>query len=86
MIKTSMLLVIGAYRTIGTSFFGGSCRFEPSCSEYAVQCVHEHSAGRAMGLIARRFFRCRPGGSYGFDPVPRDLHTTSHLKVRSKLL
>jgi putative membrane protein insertion efficiency factor len=84
-IKTVMLLLIGAYRTIGTSFFGGSCRFEPSCSEYAVECVHQHSVGRAIGLIAKRIVRCRPGGSYGFDPVPSDLQKAPHLKVRARL-
>ena len=58
------------YRTIGTTHLGGSCRFEPSCSAYAVDAIKIHSPLYAIKLIGLRIWRCRPGGPFGFDPVP----------------
>lgn len=68
-----LLLLVGAYRTIGTNHLGGCCRFEPSCSEYAVEAIHLHSPLSAVRLIAVRIFKCRPGRAWGFDPVPAKL-------------
>lgn len=68
--QSFLLLFIGAYRTIGTTHLGGSCRFEPSCSEYALEAAKRHPPHKAFGLIVTRIWRCRPGGSFGYDPVP----------------
>jgi putative membrane protein insertion efficiency factor len=50
------------------------CRFEPSCSTYAVEALKTHGPVRGTALAARRILRCHPftalGGSQGFDPVP----------------
>lgn len=46
------------------------CRFTPTCSQYAVEAVERHGAGRGLALTARRLGRCRPGGPSGYDPVP----------------
>lgn len=69
-LKTLFLMLLGAYRTVGTGHLGGSCRFSPSCSEYAVECVHSHSPWVALKLIFMRIIKCRPGGPFGYDPVP----------------
>lgn len=68
--KGIVLLFIGAYRTLGTTHLGGSCRFEPSCSAYAVEAISTHHTHRALWLITKRVCKCRPGGPYGYDPVP----------------
>lgn len=68
--RNILLLFIGAYRTIGTTHLGGGCRFEPSCSEYALEAAKLHPPHKAVRLIAMRVSRCRPGGSFGYDPVP----------------
>jgi len=51
-----------------------SCRFEPTCSTYALQAIAAHGAGRGLLLAIKRILRCHPiswlGGSSGFDPVP----------------
>jgi uncharacterized protein len=46
------------------------CRFEPSCSAYAVEALQRHGAVKGLWLAARRLLRCRPGGRFGADPVP----------------
>jgi uncharacterized protein len=46
------------------------CRFEPSCSAYAVEALQRHGAAKGLWLAARRLLRCRPGGRFGADPVP----------------
>jgi putative membrane protein insertion efficiency factor len=70
-VMTSLaILFIGAYRTIGTSFLGGCCRFEPSCSEYAIECFHKHSFLNALKFTIIRLIKCRPLGPIGFDLVP----------------
>lgn len=61
---------VAAYRTIGTTHLGGSCRFEPSCSAYALEAIETHYIHKALWLITKRICKCRPGGPYGHDPVP----------------
>jgi uncharacterized protein len=48
----------------------GLCRFEPSCSQYALEAVRTHGALRGVWLAARRLGRCHPWGGCGHDPVP----------------
>ena len=46
------------------------CRFEPTCSAYAAEAVGEHGFWKGWGYALRRLSRCRPGGGWGYDPVP----------------
>lgn len=46
------------------------CKFEPSCSAYAVEALEQHGARRGAWLTVRRLLRCRPGAAGGSDPVP----------------
>lgn len=64
-----LLVAFRAYQVARTGRLS-PCRFTPTCSEYAVQAVHTHGAGRGLALTARRLARCRPGGPFGPDPVP----------------
>lgn len=68
--KGSLLFILAAYRTVGTTHLGGSCRFEPSCSAYALDAIETHNSYKALWLITKRICKCRPGGPYGYDPVP----------------
>jgi putative membrane protein insertion efficiency factor len=57
------------------------CRFAPSCSNYALEAITTHGAGRGGLLAVRRLLRCRPGGARGHDPVPaREAHPASRLR------
>jgi putative membrane protein insertion efficiency factor len=50
---------------------GANCRFEPSCSHYAIAAFATHGAWRGSALAARRILRCNPWHAGGDDPVPR---------------
>ncbi len=51
-------------------FFIGSCRFHPTCSEYAIEALKMHGAINGLYLTIRRILRCNPFFEGGFDPVP----------------
>jgi hypothetical protein len=63
-----------AYRMFISPLFAPVCRFEPTCSEYALDALHAHGPIKGIALTAKRLGRCHPitwlGGSSGFDPVP----------------
>ena len=65
-----VVFLIRAYQLLLSPFAGGACRFEPSCSAYAVAAVQEHGAWRGLQLALLRVSRCHPLGGHGFDPVP----------------
>ncbi len=47
-----------------------SCRFTPTCSEYALQALKKHGAIKGSWLTIKRLLRCHPWGGSGYDPVP----------------
>lgn len=49
---------------------GFGCRYQPTCSQYAIVAVREHGACRGSLLAGRRLCRCHPWAGFGFDPVP----------------
>jgi putative membrane protein insertion efficiency factor len=65
-----LLALLTGYKGLISPLFAGSCRFVPSCSEYARLAVVEHGALKGSWLAMRRLARCHPAGSHGFDPVP----------------
>ncbi|QFU90187.1 membrane protein insertion efficiency factor YidD [Amycolatopsis sp. YIM 10] len=65
-----LLLAVGFYRVVLAPVLPSSCRFTPSCSDYAQQAIRRHGAARGTWLAARRLGRCRPAGPRGHDPVP----------------
>jgi len=62
-------LPVRAYRLFLSPWMGRSCRFLPTCSEYALDALEHHGAMRGSWLAAARILRCRPGGGHGYDPV-----------------
>lgn len=65
-----MIAAVRLYQLALSPFLPPACRFEPSCSHYAIDALRLHGAGRGLLLTVRRIARCRPGGGMGFDPVP----------------
>jgi putative membrane protein insertion efficiency factor len=65
-----LALPVRAYRLVGSPWVGRHCRFQPTCSEYALEALERHGALHGSWLTMRRIARCRPGGGAGYDPVP----------------
>lgn len=47
-----------------------SCRFTPTCSQYAIEAIKKHGPFKGLYLAIRRILRCHPWGGSGYDPVP----------------
>ncbi|MBV9903518.1 MAG: membrane protein insertion efficiency factor YidD [Alphaproteobacteria bacterium] len=69
-----LIAPIRFYRAFISPLFPPACRFQPTCSQYAMEAIGTHGALKGMGLALKRLGKCHPitwlGGSSGFDPVP----------------
>ena len=63
-------LPVHAYRLLLSPWLGTNCRFQPTCSAYALEALEKHGGIRGSWLAIRRILRCHPGGGSGYDPVP----------------
>ncbi len=64
------LALLRGYKVLLSPMFAGSCRFQPSCSDYMAEAIRRHGAARGLFLGLKRLSRCRPFGGHGLDPVP----------------
>ena len=73
-------LLIRVYQLALSPLFAGSCRYRPTCSEYARQAIARFGALKGSYLAAARLLRCHPWGGAGYDPVPDEIafHTAHH--------
>jgi putative membrane protein insertion efficiency factor len=62
-------LLVRGYRSL-TAGRPSPCRYDPSCSTYALEALERHGALRGTWLTLRRLARCHPWGGHGWDPVP----------------
>ena len=70
--------IIHMYRWLISPLFPPRCRFEPTCSRYAIHALATHGFGRGLWLVCKRLARCHPyeklvkqlGPTFGYDPVP----------------
>ncbi|MBV8633007.1 MAG: membrane protein insertion efficiency factor YidD [Burkholderiaceae bacterium] len=69
--KTVLLWLVRAYQVALSPMFGPSCRFYPTCSNYAMDAIREHGALKGAMLAAVRLAKCHPWHPGGFDPVPK---------------
>lgn len=65
-----LILLVRGYQLLLRPLLGGQCRFEPSCSRYALACLEGHGAVRGGLLSMRRVCKCHPFHSGGYDPPP----------------
>jgi hypothetical protein len=70
------LFALRFYKLCLSMLFAGTCRFEPTCSQYAYQAIERFGVLRGVWLGSKRLARCQPfSGKFGFDPVPDQLST-----------
>ncbi|HMS43684.1 MAG TPA: membrane protein insertion efficiency factor YidD [Pyrinomonadaceae bacterium] len=67
--KVVVLSFISLYKTMISPFLPPSCRFEPTCSTYAMEAVEKSGAIRGTWLGVKRILRCQPFSKGGYDPV-----------------
>ncbi len=80
MIRAVLIALVRFYRLMLSPWLGSGCRFEPTCSAYALQALQQHGAGRGSYLTLKRLGRCHPWCAGGHDPVP-DNHLFSSLTL-----
>jgi uncharacterized protein len=66
----ALMLPIVFYRRFISPLFGPVCRYQPTCSTYALRALRTHGALRGGWLAVRRIARCHPFHAGGYDPVP----------------
>lgn len=69
-LSLALQAAVRAYQLLVSPLLPPSCRFLPSCSEYAAEAIERHGALRGVGLALHRLARCHPWGGSGYDPVP----------------
>ena len=76
--KTILLFLISGYRQFVSPLFPPTCRFQPTCSQYAMEAIASYGALKGSWLGIRRILRCHPFHPGGYDPVPaKDQHEST---------
>lgn len=65
-----LIALVRLYQLTVSPYLGRVCRFEPSCSRYAVACLQAHGAARGSLLSVKRLCKCHPLHPGGYDPPP----------------
>lgn len=71
--RALVLLLLRGYRRLLSPVLGPACRFEPTCSVYAIEAVERFGVIKGSVLAVRRVLRCHPFSAAGFDPVPASI-------------
>ncbi|MCZ2356860.1 MAG: membrane protein insertion efficiency factor YidD [Bacteroidia bacterium] len=69
-IQSFFVLLIRLYQWTISPWLPASCRYVPTCSEYAIQSIQKHGSLMGLWLAIKRISRCHPWGGSGHDPVP----------------
>ncbi len=89
MIKSALIALIRLYQLtlsrVLRAAFGPVCRFEPSCSRYAVACLQSHGVLRGSLLSAKRLCKCHPFHPGGYDPPPPPRHLAAAPPLNADL-
>jgi putative membrane protein insertion efficiency factor len=66
-----LIQLVRLYRIAISPWLGGNCRFDPTCSSYAIDALQIHGVVKGSWLAIKRMGRCHPWGGSGYDPVPK---------------
>ena len=70
MIGRLLIVVVRGWQLGPSKVLPPSCRYQPSCSAYAITAIQRYGAARGAWLALKRICRCHPWGKHGYDPVP----------------
>ncbi|MBV8883207.1 MAG: membrane protein insertion efficiency factor YidD [Chroococcidiopsidaceae cyanobacterium CP_BM_RX_35] len=71
--KRLMILLIRGYRVLISPLFPPTCRYQPTCSQYALEAIERFGMWQGSLLSLRRVLRCHPFHPGGYDPVPTEI-------------
>ncbi|MDR0712838.1 MAG: membrane protein insertion efficiency factor YidD [Bacteroidales bacterium] len=69
-VKLLLIWLVKFYRYCLSPLMPASCRFTPTCSQYALEALRKYGALKGGWLSLKRLLRCHPWGGHGYDPVP----------------
>lgn len=86
-----IISLIHMYRWVVSPFFPPRCRFEPTCSRYAIHAIETHGLLRGLWYVVKRLARCHPyeriskqlGPTFGYDPVPEITQKPANTRLSS---
>lgn len=70
MMRALLMGLVRGYRLLLSPWLGSACRFEPTCSAYALQALERHGAAAGSYMTVHRLMRCHPWCAGGHDPIP----------------
>ncbi|TRX52387.1 membrane protein insertion efficiency factor YidD [Fulvivirga sp. M361] len=70
-LKHLLIFPIRIYQYTISPLFGSSCRHSPTCSSYTIEAIQTWGALKGLWLGIKRFSKCHPWGTSGYDPVPQ---------------
>ena len=70
MFNRSIIILTKFYQYFISPLIGPTCRFHPTCSNYAIISIKKFGIFKSIFLIIKRIFKCHPWGDSGYDPVP----------------
>ncbi|HET6602923.1 MAG TPA: membrane protein insertion efficiency factor YidD [Xanthomonadaceae bacterium] len=76
--KSILILLLRGYKRFLSPWLGTRCRFQPTCSAYAMEAIERFGALRGSWMAAARILRCHPLHPGGYDPVPDPAPTSKH--------
>jgi uncharacterized protein len=80
------LFALRCYKAYLSVLFAGTCRFEPTCSQYAYQAIEQFGVLHGVWLGSKRLARCHPfSGKFGYDPVPEECSEKLSEDIRQQM-
>ncbi|MEL6392360.1 MAG: membrane protein insertion efficiency factor YidD [Bacteroidota bacterium] len=79
MLRWVLILPIRFYQLFISPWLGARCRYQPTCSHYAIEALKEWGAIKGSWLAMKRIGKCHPWGGSGYDPVPKKNEAASEL-------
>lgn len=76
-----LISLVRGYQRVVSPLLGPSCRFQPSCSQYAIEAIRMHGAAKGLLLTSGRLLRCNPCCDGGHDPVPEQFSLLKKLML-----
>ena len=67
--KQIVIFLVRAYRLLLSPYLPPSCRYQPTCSQYAEEALDKYGTFKGLMLVLKRISRCHPWGGHGYDPL-----------------